>query len=182
MSSRELDEPRLPPESPNKPLYSLDDLRAISGLELMQRALATSPEGRGLTRLLGLVGVHIEAGAAAFRSSPGPDHTNPMGGVHGGYIATLLDTAMGCAAHSVCETGVSHQTLEIKVNYLRPVAPKGQQLRCEAKVLFAGKTSIFTEAQVLAEDGKVLAHATATFAKGALPGAPSSLERQGVSK
>ena len=104
----------------------------------------------------------IEQGKVMFFLQPQEFHYNPIGSVHGGVIATLLDTAVGCAVHSTLPAGVGYTTLEIKVNYMRPMTIKTRMLRCEGKMLSAGRTVAVAEGRLFDSQGKLYAHATTT--------------------
>ncbi|MCM3873284.1 MAG: PaaI family thioesterase, partial [Pyrinomonadaceae bacterium] len=82
--------------------------------------------------------------------------------VHGGLAATLLDSAMGCAVHSMLPAGVGYTTLEIKVNFVRPMTAETGQVRCEAKVIHFGGRTATAEGRILDEQGKLYAHGTTT--------------------
>jgi uncharacterized protein (TIGR00369 family) len=97
---------------------------------------------------------------ARSRASRPPCHYNPIGTVHGGYAATLLDSAMGCAVHSVLEAGMGYATLEIKVNLVRPITVETGPVRAEGSLLHRGRRSATSQAQLVDAGGKLLAHAT----------------------
>jgi uncharacterized protein (TIGR00369 family) len=98
-----------------------------------------------------------------FAAVPGPEHYNPIGSVHGGLAATLLDSAMGCAVHSTLPAGVGYTTLELKVNFTRPITSETGRILCEGTVVHRGGRVATAEGRVFAEaDGKLLAHGTTT--------------------
>jgi uncharacterized protein (TIGR00369 family) len=82
--------------------------------------------------------------------------------VHGGVAATLLDSAMGCAVHSTLPAGARYTTLEIKVNYLRPMSAKTGEVRCEANIIHVGGRTAVAEGKILDSQGKLYAHGTTT--------------------
>src|SRR5919107_950866 len=95
-------------------------------------------------------------------ATPGPQHFNPIGTVHGGLAATLLDSAMGCAVHTTLPAGAGYTTLEIKVNYVRALTAGTGGVRCEARVIHVGGRTATAEGKVLDAAGKLYAHATTT--------------------
>jgi uncharacterized protein (TIGR00369 family) len=98
-----------------------------------------------------------------FEGEPGWGQMNPMGGVHGGWALTLVDSATGCAAHSVLEAGVGYTTLETKTNMTKAIRPGSGIYRCEGKVIVQGKQVITTDAVITGPDGKIYAHGTSTL-------------------
>src|SRR5690606_33755904 len=99
---------------------------------------------------------------AVFVCEPGEFHYNPIGSIHGGLAATLLDSAMGCAVHSTLPAGVGYTTLEIKVNYMRPLRIERGEVRCEGRVIHRGGRTAVADGRVVDADGKAYAHATTT--------------------
>ena len=107
--------------------------------------------------------VEVGDGFAAFEGEPGAHLLNPMGGVHGGWALTLIDSAAGCAAHSLLPAGAGYATIETKGNFARPITKDTGRVRAEARVVARGRQVISAEAKVLSMDGKVLAHGTSTL-------------------
>jgi uncharacterized protein (TIGR00369 family) len=143
-------------------LAPLEAASGLTGLEFMQKLIAGGfpepPIFRQLTFRLTAVGV----GFAVFEGEPGPHLMNPMGGVHGGWALTLIDSATGVAAQTTLPPGKVHTTIETKANFSRPIRPDTGLVRCEGRVVSAGRTIISCEARVLDSAGKVLAHGTST--------------------
>lgn len=106
--------------------------------------------------------VEAEVGRAVFEGSPGADHYNPIGSVHGGYAATLLDSCMGCAVHSVLKAGHAYTTLEIKVNYTRGMTDRTGVVRAEGKVISVGKHIGLAEGRLTDSQGRLLAWGSTT--------------------
>jgi uncharacterized protein (TIGR00369 family) len=104
----------------------------------------------------------LEEGRAVFTVEPAEYHYNPIGVVHGGLAATLLDSAMGCAVHSTLPAGAGYTTLEVKVNFVRPLTAETGEVRCEAEVIHVGGRTATAEGKVLDASGKLYAHATTT--------------------
>jgi uncharacterized protein (TIGR00369 family) len=107
--------------------------------------------------------VGVGDGFAAFEGEPGAHLLNPMGGVHGGWALTLIDSAAGCAAHTLLPPGVSYATVETKANFSRPITKDTGRVRAEARVVGRGRKVISAEARVLDRDGRILAHGTSTL-------------------
>lgn len=102
-------------------------------------------------------------GFAAFRGDPGPDLLNPLGTVHGGWALTLIDSAAGCACHSLLAAGVAYTSVETKVNFARPIRADAGPVRAEGRVASAGRQIMSAKAWIRAEDGRLLAHGTSTI-------------------
>ena len=115
-----------------------------------------------IAELMGFVAISIEPGRAVFQGTPGRQHYNPSGSVHGGYAATLLDTAVGCAIHSTLPAGQGFTTLELKINYIRGMSDQTGPVRVEGKVITAGKQVAVAEGRIVDANGKLYAHATTT--------------------
>ncbi|MEU6131020.1 PaaI family thioesterase [Saccharopolyspora sp. NPDC047091] len=142
---------------------STTESTAPSGLELLRRvqsgAFADTPSIGGL---LGMRFDVVEHGRIVVSLDTRPDFANPLGTVHGGIAATLLDSAMGCAVHTTLPAGVGYTTLELKVNYIRAARTDGQVLTTEGTVVHAGRRTATAEGKVHDEAGKLIAHATTT--------------------
>ena len=104
----------------------------------------------------------VEPGAVAFSSTPGFRHYNPIGSVHGGYAATLLDSAMGLAVHSMLPKGAGYTTLEFKISFIRGMSKDTGVVRTEGRVLNVGRRAATAEARITDAKGRLLAHATTT--------------------
>jgi uncharacterized protein (TIGR00369 family) len=135
----------------------------MTGLEFLHAIAAGEVPGAPIAELLGFDAIEAEEGRVVFACVPGHHHYNPLGTVHGGLPATLLDSAMGCAVHSTLPAGVGYTTLELKVNFTRPITADTGRILCEGTVVHRGGRTATAEGRVLAEDsGKLLAHGTAT--------------------
>ncbi|MGU3651478.1 PaaI family thioesterase [Mycolicibacterium sp. A43C] len=133
-----------------------------SGLELL-RALATAPpDDRGIGGLLGMRLDSADEGNVVFSVATRPDFANPLGTVHGGICATLLDSAMGCAVHSTLGPGVGYATLELKINYIRSIPTNGSQLRAIGHTIHVGRQIATAQGQVHDEQGRLVAHGSTT--------------------
>jgi len=134
-------------------LSGLDYIRAIFAGELPPPPIAT---------LMGFRGVEAGPGHAVFELEPGPQHYNPIGSVHGGVALTLLDSAMGCAVHTLLDAGVRYTTLEVKTNFVRPITSDTGLVRCTGHVVHLGGRVATAEGRVEDGAGKLLAHGTTT--------------------
>ncbi|MDT9601025.1 PaaI family thioesterase [Sphingosinicella rhizophila] len=112
---------------------------------------------------LGFRLVDVEPGRAVFEGRPGPHLLNPLGGVHGGWALTLIDSAAGCALHSELGVAAGYTTVETKANFTRPIQPDGRIVRAEGKVVSRGRQIATAEARITDDQGKLLAHGTSTL-------------------
>ena len=133
-----------------------------TGLEQMQAMLDGLLPFAPIARTLDFSLIHVGHGAALFQGRPGPGHLNPMGGVHGGWFATMLDSALGCAVHTLMPAGRGYTTAELSVNFVRSLSPKVGRVRAEGKVIHCGKQLATAEARMFGPDGTLFAHATTT--------------------
>lgn len=133
-----------------------------SGLETL-RAL-----GRGelpappVMHTLGIDRIEVDEGRATVVMRAQEYHYNPLGTVHGGIIATLLDTAAACALHSTLPAGTGYTSLDLTTKFLRPVTVDSGELRCEGTVLSRGRTVALAEARLTDAAGRLVAHATSS--------------------
>lgn len=136
--------------------------RNLSGLEYLRRIVEGSLPRPPIGALMNFAIAELGEGRAVFTVEPAEYHYNPIGVVHGGLAATLLDSAMGCAVHSMLPAGAGYTTLEIKVNYVRAMTAETGTVRCEAKVIYLGGRTATAEGRVIDDSGKLYAHATTT--------------------
>ena len=134
----------------------------LSGLECLRLVIAGELPPPPMARLMDIRLVEVEPGKAVFASTPGEYHYNPLDTVHGGFGATLLDSAMGCAVHSTLAAGDAYTTLELKVNYLRPLTHATGLVRGLGMVVHAGRTTALAEGRIEDANGKLYAFATST--------------------
>jgi uncharacterized protein (TIGR00369 family) len=133
-----------------------------SGLELMQAMLRGELPYPPIARTLDFSLIEVDEGRALFQGTPGPAHLNPMGGIHGGWYATLLDSALGCAVHTLIPAGRGYTTAELSVNLVRAIGPKAPRVRAEGKVVHCGRQLATAEARLYGPDGTLYAHGTTT--------------------
>jgi uncharacterized protein (TIGR00369 family) len=135
---------------------------APTGLEQL-RALMASGELAEIGKTLNFALVEAEHGRVAFEGTPGTFAYNPIGTVHGGYAATLLDSACGCAVHSRLSPTQGYTTLELKVAYHKAMTERTGVVRAEGWVVTMGRRAAFAEARLVDRDGKLYATATSTL-------------------
>lgn len=136
--------------------------RGLTGLEFLRKVAAGELPRPPISVLMNFGLAELEEGRAVFTVEPAEYHYNPIGVVHGGVAATLLDSAMGCAVHSTLPAGAAYTTLEVKVNFIRPLTAETGEVRCEAEVIHVGGRTATAEGKVLDASGKLYAHATTT--------------------
>jgi uncharacterized protein (TIGR00369 family) len=146
------------------PLKGLPLRRRMSGREYLEMIMRGDVAPPPIARLLEMDVVEIGEGRATFEGTPGEQHYNPIGVVHGGYVTTLLDSAMGCAVETLQSAGTGYTTLELKVNFTRPLTVDTGRVLAEGVVVHAGSRVATAEARLIsASTGKLLAHATSTL-------------------
>ena len=136
--------------------------REMDGLSFIRALLEGELPPPPIAELLGFRPVEAGPGRAVFELVPGEQHYNPIGSVHGGVAATLLDSAMGCAVHSSLAAGVRYTTLEVKTNFVRPMTVDTGLVRCEGTVIHLGSRVATAEGKVVDSAGKLIAHGTTT--------------------
>jgi len=133
-----------------------------TGLEMLQAMLAGEIPRPPMSETLDFLLLRVEPGLAIFQGRPQLRHYNPLGTVHGGWFATLLDSALGCAVQTALPAGKAYTTMEFKVNLLRPLTEAVPLVRAEGKLLHAGRTVATAEARLVGPDAKLYAHGTTT--------------------
>ncbi|WP_296600186.1 PaaI family thioesterase [Phenylobacterium sp.] len=137
----------------------------MTGLEQLRAAFDPNRPERapGIGKTMGFTVIEIEEGRVVFGGHPDESVYNPIGTVHGGYAATLLDSAVGCAVHSVLKAGQGYTTLELKVAYHRAMTKDTGPVRAEGKVVQAGRRAAFAEGRLTDAQGRLYATATSTL-------------------
>lgn len=143
-------------------MNDIADPAALSGIEQL-RAMIAHDRQPPIGRTLDFALVEVEEGRAVFEGAPDERTYNPMGGVHGGYAATLLDSACGIAVHSRLVPGQRYTTLELKVSYLRGMTSATGAVRAEGTVISMGRRVAFAEARLTDARGRLMATATSTL-------------------
>ena len=144
----------------------------MSGLELLQGMVEGRFPGAPIMQLIGFGLVEVESGRAVFEGTPSLAHYNPLGTVHGGYAATLLDSCMGCSIHSTLPKGTGYTTLEFKVNLVRAITADTGRVRAEGKIVNSGRRVATADGRLTDVSGRLLAHATTTCLLFELAGKP----------
>jgi uncharacterized protein (TIGR00369 family) len=144
------------------PTIGANVARTMSGLEYLRAMMNGEFPFAPIGSLMNMHGAEVEEGRVVFVAEPAEYHYNPIGTVHGGFAATLLDSALGCSVHSMLPAGTAYTTLEIKVNYLRPITAKTGTMYCEGKVVHMGGRVATAEARLTDASGKLYAHGTTT--------------------
>ncbi|GAC1542724.1 MAG: PaaI family thioesterase [Ramlibacter sp.] len=139
-----------------------EQVSALAGLDVLRRMLAGDLPYPSISQTLDFLLLEVDEGRALFQGTPGPAHLNPMGGIHGGWYATLLDSALGCAVHTRMPAGRGYTTAELGVNLVKAIGPKAPRVRAEGKVLHVGRQLATAEARLYGPDGTLYAHATTT--------------------
>lgn len=139
-----------------------EQIAGMSGLEMMRALRDGRLPAAPICRTLDFALVIVEPGRVAFQGRPAFAHYNPMGTVHGGWYATLLDSALGCVVQSVQPAGKAYTTAELKVNLVRPLTDRVPLVRAEATIVHSGNRMATAEARLTGPDGKLYAHGSTT--------------------
>jgi uncharacterized protein (TIGR00369 family) len=135
----------------------------MTGMEYMSAVVKGEVPPPPIAVTMRLRPVELEEGRVVFEGEPGEEHYNPIGVVHGGYAATLLDSALGCAVHTTLPAGVGYTSLGLEAKFVRPISRDTGRVLCEANVVYRGRKQATAEAKLSAADsGKLLAHGVAT--------------------
>ena len=141
---------------------SPEQVAGKTGLEVMQAMLRGALPYPPIARTLGFTLVEVDAGRAVFQGTPKFEHYNPLGSVHGGWFATLLDSALGCAVHTMMPPGRGYTTAELGVNLVRAITTKVRRVRAEGRVIHCGRQLATAEARLVGPDGTLYAHGSTT--------------------
>jgi uncharacterized protein (TIGR00369 family) len=133
-----------------------------SGLQIMQAMLAGELPYPHIVETLDFALLSVAKGTAIFQGTPQLKHYNPLGSVHGGWYATLLDSALGCAVHTALDAGQGYTTAELGINIVRAASMKTGPLRAIGTVIHCGRQLATAEARIVGADGKLYAHGTTT--------------------
>ena len=139
-----------------------EDLAKYAGLDLLQRLIAGEYPAPPIAGLLNFTLVEVAEGRAVFVGLPGERHLNPLGGVHGGWTAAIMDSALACCVQTTLQKGEAYTTAEFKVNLTRPILPGMGEVVCEGRVVHKGRTLAVSEASLKDKNGKLLAFGTET--------------------
>jgi uncharacterized protein (TIGR00369 family) len=137
-----------------------EQIAGKTGLQVMQGLLAGELPHAHMAKTLDFMMIEVGPGLAIFQGTPGVQHLNPLGTVHGGWFASLLDSALGCAVHTMMPPGRGYTTADLSVKLVKAITPKVQRVRAVAKVLHCGRQLATAEAQLVGPDGTLYAHAS----------------------
>jgi len=143
-------------------VVTLDVLRSYDGLSFLKAMIDGTLPQPPMTATLGFRLIEAEHGRAVFAGEPRYEYYNPLGSVHAGFAATLLDSALGCAVHSTLSKGESYVTAEFKLNLVRPLTRDTGTVTAEARIVHRGRTLGTSEGYLRDAAGKLYAHATTT--------------------
>src|ERR671921_3022072 len=127
-----------------------------SGLDLLQAMAAGELPAPPVMHLIDMAGLEVEEGSVTVHLDPQEYHYNPLGTVHGGILATLLDTAAACSVHTTLPAGVGYTSLDLNVKFLRPVTMASGPLTCRGEVLQRGRRTALAESRLTDAQGKLL--------------------------
>ena len=139
-----------------------EQVAGMSGLEMLRAILEGRLPAAPITKTLDFTLVEVEPGRVAFQGRPAAAHYNPLGTVHGGWFAALLDSAVACAVHSLLPVGKAYTTAELKINIVRPLTDKVPLVRAEGSIIHFGGRMATAEGRLTGSDGKLYAHASTT--------------------
>lgn len=139
-----------------------EDLLKYSGLELLQRVADGTYPAAPIGGQLGFALHEVSEGRAVFRGMADERHLNPLGGVHGGWTATIMDSALACCVQTLLAKGEAYTTAEFKVNLIRPITTQTGLVECVGTVVHKGRTTAVSEASLRDTNGKLLAFGTET--------------------
>ncbi|MBX3606391.1 MAG: PaaI family thioesterase [Piscinibacter sp.] len=139
-----------------------DQVAGLTGMQVFEAMFDGRLPSPPIGTTLSFLPVHIEPGYAVFQGRPQFEHYNPLGTVHGGWFATLLDSAVACAIHSQLPAGKAYTTLELKMNIVRALTDKVPLVRAEGRVVHPGNQVATAEGRLIGPDGKLYAHASTT--------------------
>ncbi len=147
---------------PGPGVSRMEDIAPLTGIEMMEGILQARLPYAAIAKTLNFQIIEIAPGRAVFQGRPLPEHLNPLGTIHGGWFATLLDSALGCAVHTMMPVGRGYTTAELGINMVKALSPKVQRVRAEGKVIHCGRQLATAEARLVGADGTLYAHATTT--------------------
>lgn len=133
----------------------------MTGLQLLQAMCAGKIPAASISETIPMHPFEVSKGSISFKATADQRHLNPLGGVHGGFAATVLDSVTGCAVHTMLEAGVGYGTIDLNIKMCRPI-PQNKELTAIGTVINISKNLGISEGKIIDEDGKLYAHATAT--------------------
>jgi uncharacterized protein (TIGR00369 family) len=163
----------------NYGVATLADIAEMTGRQLLEAMIAGKLPAPPIAKTFSFWLVEVGDGTCVFEGETGAHLLNPLGGVHGGWALTLIDSTTGCAAHALLPTGVGYATVETKANFTRAIRHDTGRVRAEGRVVTRGRQIMTAEASVLDASGRILAHGTSTlmvFGNGGSEGRPSPVK------
>ena len=139
-----------------------EQVAGLSGMQVFERMFSGELPYLPIGETLDFLPVEVEPGRAVFQGRPMLRHYNPLGTVHGGWIASLLDSCVGCAVHATLPAGKGYTTAELKINYVRPVTVKTPLLRAIGTTIHVGNRMATADGRLVGPDGRLYAHASTT--------------------
>ena len=149
--------------APRYGVATREQIAGMTGREVLQAMIAGSLPFAPMYERLSIRLVDVGEGLAVFEGDPNAGLLNPAGTVHGGWALSLIDSATGCAAHTLLDAGIAYTTVETKGNFSRPITPETGLVRCTGRVVSKGRTIITSDAVVTDATGRVLGHGTSTL-------------------
>jgi len=144
------------------PAESARAVGKATGLDFLRDVVAGRLPAAPISAALGFTLEEVEHGRVVFALAPGEEHYNPIGSVHGGVYATLLDSAAGCAVQSVLPQGMAYTSLDLTLKFLRPITVDTGKVRAVGTVLSSGRRTALAQAELLDSTDRLLAHATSS--------------------
>lgn len=159
-------------------LVRWDDIRpglaalpTLAGIDYLRKIAAGELPGAPIAGHLSMTLVEVEPGTVTFQGIPGESHYNPIGVVHGGYVCTMLDSALACAVHTTLPAGVGYTSIDLNTSFLRPVTIDSGPLTCTGRVIKSGRRVAFAEGEVVDASGRTVATASSSLLIFAMDGA-----------
>lgn len=146
----------------NDPMLTAAAARTMSGMDFLHAMMRGEIPAPPITATLNFILVEAEHGRAVFAGEPQEYHYNPIGTVHGGLAATLLDSALGCCVQTTLPRGMAYTTVELHVNLIRAITVQTGRIFCEGKIIHGGRQMATAEARITDAEGKLYAHGTTT--------------------
>jgi uncharacterized protein (TIGR00369 family) len=140
-----------------------EQIAGMTGLQVLQALIDGKLPAPPIAQTLSFWLVEVGDGLAVFEGDTGPHLLNPLGIVHGGWALTLIDSATGCAGHTLLPPGVGYTSVETKANFTRPIKQDTGRVRAEGRVVSRGRQIMTAEARILDADKRLLAHGTSTL-------------------
>jgi uncharacterized protein (TIGR00369 family) len=143
-------------------VVSREVLTAQSGIAFLQGLIDGIHPAPPFSRATGIYLTNVSEGRAVFTGMPSEEFLNPIGTIHGGWTSALLDSAMACAVHTTLKPGQGYTSVEMKINFVRPILPSSGALTCEGNLIHRGGTLATSEGKLFDASGKLLAHGMET--------------------